>query len=260
MRIPRGTKMQNTNAGLISAGPFSSDERNAVYRAIFTRRDVRSQFLNDAVPNDVLAKILTAAHHAPSVGFMQPWNFLVIKDQAVKQSVRDAFQVANAEAALLFPDEKRVLYQSLKLEGITRAPVNLCITCDRERGGPVVLGRTHNRDTDLYSTVCAVQNLWLAARAEGLGVGWVSIFNNADLAQILQLPDHVVPVAYLCLGWVTELHASPELEAKGWRNRLELKSLVFQDRWQNPASDALKTSIDDSDPGGRGTVFLDQAV
>ncbi len=240
--------MQNLQSGLISAGPFSNDERNAVYRAIFTRRDVRSQFLKDAVPDDVLAKVLTAAHHAPSVGFMQPWNFLLIEAPDVKRQVRAAFQTANAEAAAMFPDEKRALYQSLKLEGITQAPVNLCVTCDRERGGPVVLGRTHNRDTDLYSTVCAVQNLWLAARAEGLGIGWVSIINNSDLSQILELPDHVVPVAYLCLGWVAELHATPELEAKGWRNRVDLKSLVFQDRWQNPASAGLKSSIDNCDP------------
>ena len=242
--------MQNLQSGLISAGPFSNDERNAVYRAIFTRRDVRSQFLKDAVPHDVLAKVLTAAHHAPSVGFMQPWNFLLIEAPDVKRQVRAAFQTANAEAAAMFPDEKRALYQSLKLEGITQAPVNLCVTCDRERGGPVVLGRTHNRDTDLYSTVCAVQNLWLAARAEGLGIGWVSIINNSDLSQILELPDHVVPVAYLCLGWVAELHATPELEAKGWRNRVDLKSLVFQDRWQNPAGAGLKSSIDNCDPRG----------
>ena len=242
--------MQNLQSGLISAGPFSNDERNAVYRAIFTRRDVRSQFLKDPVPDDVLAKVLTAAHHAPSVGFMQPWNFLLIEAPDVKRQVRAAFQTANAEAAAMFPDEKRALYQSLKLEGITQAPVNLCVTCDRERGGPVVLGRTHNRDTDLYSTVCAVQNLWLAARAEGLGIGWVSIINNSDLSQILELPDHVVPVAYLCLGWVAKLHATPELEAKGWRNRVDLKSLVFQDRWQNPASAGLKSSIDNCDPRG----------
>jgi 5,6-dimethylbenzimidazole synthase len=242
--------MQNLQSGLISAGPFSNDERNAVYRAIFTRRDVRSQFLKDAVPDDVLAKVLTAAHHAPSVGFMQPWNFLLIEAPDVKRQIREAFQTANAEAAAMFPDEKRALYQSLKLEGITQAPVNLCVTCDRERGGPVVLGRTHNRDTDLYSTVCAVQNLWLAARAEGLGIGWVSIINNSDLSQILELPDHVVPVAYLCLGWVAELHATPELEAKGWRNRVDLKSLVFQDHWQNPASAGLKSSIDNCDPRG----------
>jgi 5,6-dimethylbenzimidazole synthase len=149
--------------GLTSAAPFTREERAAVYRAIFTRRDVRSQFLPDPIPDEILAQVLTAAHHAPSVGFMQPWNFLVIKKQTVKDKIHGAFQKANAEAALLFPHEKRALYQSLKLEGITAAPINLCITCDRERGGPVVLGRTHNRDTDLYSTVCAVQNLWLAA-------------------------------------------------------------------------------------------------
>jgi 5,6-dimethylbenzimidazole synthase len=232
-----------------SAAPFSSEERQAVYRAIFTRRDVRSQFLDDAVPDEILAQVLTAAHHAPSVGFMQPWNFLVIKKQTVKDQIRCAFQKANAEAALLFPDEKRALYQSLKLEGISTAPINLCITCDRERGGPIVLGRTHNRDTDIYSTVCAVQNLWLAARAEGLGVGWVSIFNAADISNILHLPDQVVPVAYLCLGWVKELFSSPELEAKGWRKRLDLAGLVFQDQWGKSASDELKVSINNRDPG-----------
>ena len=235
--------------GLTSVAPFSNEERSAVYRAIFSRRDVRSQFLPDAIPDEILAQVLTAAHHAPSVGFMQPWNFLVIKEQVVKDQIRCAFQTANAEAALLFPDEKRALYQSLKLEGITSAPINLCITCDRDRGGPVVLGRTHNRDTDLYSTVCSVQNLWLAARAEGLGIGWVSIFNAADLNQILHLPDHVVPVAYLCLGWVKELHKSPELEAKGWRKRLDLQTLVFQDRWGKPASDELMDSINNRDLG-----------
>ncbi len=235
--------------GLTSVAPFSNEERSVVYRAIFTRRDVRSQFLSDPIPDEILARILTAAHHAPSVGFMQPWNFLLIKEQAVKDQIRSAFQKANAEAALLFPDEKRALYQSLKLEGITAAPINLCITCDRERGGPVVLGRTHNRDTDLYSTVCSVQNLWLAARAEGLGVGWVSIFNTADLSKILHLPKHVVPIAYLCLGWVRELHASPELEAKGWRKRLDLRTLVFQDQWGKSASEELKVSINNRDPG-----------
>jgi 5,6-dimethylbenzimidazole synthase len=224
-------------------------ERDAVYRAIFTRRDVRSQFLPDAIPDEILAQVLTAAHHAPSVGFMQPWNFLVINEQGVKDQIRGAFQKANAEAALLFPDVKRALYQSFKLEGITQAPVNLCITCDRERGGPAVLGRTHNRDTDIYSTVCAVQNLWLAARAEGLGVGWVSIFNTADISSILRLPDHVVPVAYLCLGWVKELHSSPELEAKGWRKRLDLEGLVFQDEWGKSASDELRFSINNRNPG-----------
>lgn len=216
---------------LLATGPFSEAERDAVYRAIFTRRDVRSQFLPDPISPEVLERVLLAAHHAPSVGFMQPWNFIIIQSTEVRRAVKEAFCQANAEAATLFKDEKLELYSALKLEGIVDAPVNICITCDRSRGGPVVLGRTHNHDTDLYSTVCAVQNLWLAARAEGLGVGWVSIFNDADIRNILGIPDHVVPVAYLCMGKVRELHASPELETRGWRRRLDLTSLIFRDRW-----------------------------
>lgn len=217
--------------GLAAAMPFAETEREAVYRAIFTRRDVRGQFQPRPIPQDILQRLLLAAHHAPSVGFMQPWNFITITQASVKSKVRAAFEKANAEAEAMFKNERAALYSKLKLEGISDAPINLCITCDRERGGPVVLGRTHNRDTDLYSTVCAVQNLWLAARAEGIGVGWVSIFNDADIRQILGLPDHVVPVAYLCLGYVDELYQGPELEAKGWRQRIDIESLVFSNRW-----------------------------
>lgn len=219
------------NHRLVEAGPFPEAERDAVYRAIFTRRDVRGQFLSDPIDEDILQRILLAAHHAPSVGFMQPWNFILIRDPAVRAGVKTVFEKANAEAAAMFEDERAALYSSLKLEGITDAPVNLCITCDRSRGGKVVLGRTHNRDTDLYSTVCAVQNLWLAARAEGIGVGWVSIFNDDDIRSLLGLPNHVVPVAYLCLGHVKELFATPELESRGWCKRLDLKELIFENRW-----------------------------
>lgn len=162
---------------------------------------------------------------------MQPWNFILVTEQDVKDQIKAAFRRANDEATLLFQDERLALYSALKLEGISEAPVNICITCDRERGGPVVLGRTHNRDTDIYSTVCAVQNLWLAARAEGIGVGWVSIFNEADLRVILGLPDHVVPVAYICVGYVEELHQTPELEARGWRKRLDMEPLIFANAW-----------------------------
>ena len=221
--------------GLAAAMPFAEAEREAVYRAIFTRRDVRGQFQPRPISQDVLQRLLLAAHHAPSVGFMQPWNFITITEADVKSQVRIAFEKANREAEAMFKDERATLYSKLKLEGISDAPINLCITCDRERGGPVVLGRTHNRDTDLYSTVCAVQNLWLAARAEGVGVGWVSIFNDANIRQILALPDHVVPVAYLCLGYVDELYQAPELEAKGWRQRIDIESLVFSNRWGEKA-------------------------
>ena len=223
--------MQKTDDFLANAGPFNDVDREAVYRAIFTRRDVRSQFLPGSIPSDVLDRLLLAAHHAPSVGFMQPWNFIIVTEQEVKEKIKAAFTKANEEAARLFQDEQISLYSSLKLEGISEAPVNICITCDRERGGPVVLGRTHNRDTDIYSTVCAIQNLSLAARAEGVGVGWVSIFNNNDLRRILSLPEHVLPIAYLCLGFVKELYKIPELETRGWRKRLDIEPLIFSNSW-----------------------------
>ena len=167
---------------------------------------------------------------------MQPWNFIVIRGAKTKAKIKTAFTSANAEAAVLFGPERRPLYSTLKLEGILEAPINLCITCDRTRGGPVVLGRTHNFDTDIYSTVCAVQNLWLAARAEGIGVGWVSIFSDAEIGGILGLPDHVKPVAYLCLGFVDQLYQEPELAARGWRQRIDINDLIFEDRWGNAAA------------------------
>lgn len=213
------------------AALFSQAERDAIYRAIRERRDVRGQFLPDPVDDDLLMRLLGAAHDAPSVGFSQPWNFIVIRDAQVRAQIRAAFQRANDEAREMFDGPKRALYGDLKLQGITQAPVNICITCDRTRGGPVVLGRTHAPDTDLYSTVCAVQNLWLAARAEGVGVGWVSIFHEQDLRRVLGLPDHVVPVAYLCVGHVRALFEGPELQARGWAERQPLESLIFADRW-----------------------------
>ena len=201
------------------AGPFSDAERAAVYRAIHERRDVRGQFLPDPIADDLLARLLQAAHAAPSVGLMQPWNFIVIRSDAVRRDIRAAFDRANDEARAMFPPERQALYSQLKLQGITEAPVNLCITCDRTRGGAVVLGRTHDRDTDLYSTACAVQNLWLAARAEGIGVGWVSIIRDADLRAILNIPDHVVPVVGLqALLLVVEPHlrfAQPQRDGSG---------------------------------------------
>ena len=182
---------------------FSQVEINALYKTIFSRRDVRGQFTQDPVADDALARVLYAAHHAPSVGFMQPWNFMVIRDAEVKQRVHQAFVKANDEARQMFEGERRELYSSLKLQGILEAPINLCITCDRDRIKGPVLGRTHIKTMDLFSTVCAVQNLWLAARAEGLGVGWVSIVEQSDLRQALGIPEKIVPIAYLCLGHVS---------------------------------------------------------
>ena len=211
---------------------FTEQERDAVYKTIFNRRDVRSQFKPDLIDDEVITRILTAAHHAPSVGFMQPWDFVVVKSKAVKQKVKAAFEVANKEAEQMFSGEKKEVYSQLKLEGIEDAPVGICVTCDRTRGGEVVLGRTANPEMDLYSSVCAVQNLWLAARAENLGVGWVSIIHHEALREALNIPEHIVPIGYFCLGHVDFFHEKPELEKKGWRKRLPLEQLVHADQWQ----------------------------
>ncbi len=224
-----------------SPGPaqpeLTQEERAAVYKCILNRRDVRRQFTDRPIDDAVLARILNAAHHAPSVGFMQPWDFIVVRDPAVKGAVFDAFTRANTEAADRFPDARRDAYRRLRLEGIRQAPINLCLTCDRSRAGPVVLGRTHQPEMDLYSVVCAVQTLWLAARAENIGVGWVSILAYDDLRRALGIPPEIQPVAYLCLGHVDGFAAEPDLQTAGWRARLPLADLVWFDGWQRRDGD-----------------------
>lgn len=231
-------KSAKTSA-LVAAEEFTSAEKEALYKAIFSRRDVRDQFLPDPISPEALAKILLAAHHAPSVGFMQPWNFILVRDQSMRQKVWEAFSRANEEAADMFDKERKDTYQKLKLEGIRKAPLNICVTCDRTRGGKVILGRTHNPQMDLYSSVCAVQNLWLAARAEGIGIGWVSIYHDRDLKALLAIPDHVEIIAYLCVGYVDELYKEPELQVKGWRQRLSLEELIFEEKWQGNSEEPI---------------------
>ncbi len=210
---------------------FSEKHKEGVYRAIFQRRDIRAQFIDTPVPDVLLEKVLRAAHHAPSVGFMQPWNFLVIRDRSTKDKVHQAFKRANEQSAAMFDGKRREKYRTFKLEGIREAPINLLVTCDRSRTGPVVIGRTVQPEMDVYSTVCAVQNLWLAARAEGLGVGWVSIIQERELREIFDLPDEVVVIAYLCIGFVSHFPERPELEQAGWLPRLNLDELVFYEQW-----------------------------
>lgn len=238
--LPGSTRHTETGTPEPSTGPtearvFHEDERRALHDIIAARRDVRNEFLPDPIAPAALRRILEAGHAAPSVGFMQPWNFILIRDEARRREVHDAFATANDEAARMFPEERQSDYRALKLQGIVKAPLNIAVTCDRSRGGKVVLGRTHNRDMDLYSTVCAVQNMWLAARAEGIGMGWVSIFREGDLHRILGVPDHVEIVAYLCLGHVDTLFDQPELAARGWRQRIPLDSLIMEDRWDDAA-------------------------
>jgi len=210
---------------------FSQQERAAVYRAIATRRDVRRGFVDRPLPDELLERLLAAAHSAPSVGLMQPSRFIVIRDFATRHAVRNVFAAANAQAAATYEGAQAERYSSLKLEGILEAPQNLCVVCDTRSARGYKLGRNTMPETAVYSTVCAVQNLWLAARAEGVGVGWVSILDPARLRDVLRIPDHILPVAYLCLGYVDAFAAEPELERAGWERRMPLESAICYDTY-----------------------------
>lgn len=230
---------------------FSTQEKSGLYKAIYTRRDVRSHFNSKPIPDDILARILNAAHHAPSVGFSQPWNFVLIRDSITKQKVKESFEVEKDRSANDVDDQKREKYLSLKLEGILESDVNICITYDPTRFGPFVIGRSSIPETGIYSVCCAVQNLWLAARSEQIGVGWVSILSNDTLKNALGLPDHIIPVAYLCLGHVQEFAEKPDLETAKWLPRLELKDVVYFEKWGqtsndlwNKINDLIRTNLD----------------
>jgi 5,6-dimethylbenzimidazole synthase len=229
---------------------FVDCEREGLYKAIYARRDVRSNFIDRDIPDYILAQILKAAHHAPSVGYSQPWDFILIKDYANRLLVKNSFiNEREKSISLLKGDkERQKLYLRLKLEGIVESAINICVTYDPTKFGPFVLGRTSVPETGVYSVCCAIQNLWLAARVEGIGVGWVSILSTADLKKILSIPDHVLPVAYLCLGYVNEFSVKPDLENVGWLERMALKDVIHYERWkglQNDLWDDLHNSFDD---------------
>jgi len=230
---------------------FSKEEKNGFYKAIFSRRDVRSHFTSRPIDEEIIMKILEAAHHAPSVGFSQPWNFILIKDNKTKKKIKESFEKEREHSAKLVEEPRRSKYLSFKLEGIIDAPVNICVTYDPSKFGPFVIGRTSIPETGIYSVCCAVQNLWLASRAEGIGVGWVSILSNEVLKRVLDLPEHVTPIAYLCLGYVEQFAKKPDLETAGWLSRLDLKDVVYYEKWnqkQNPdwgkIEELIRTNID----------------
>ncbi len=229
---------------------FSDEEKNGLYKAIYSRRDVRSHFTSDSIEDEVLTRILNAAHHAPSVGFSQPWNFILIKDNETRNKIKESFEIERKRSSKLVDEPKRSKYLSFKLEGILDSPVNVCVTYDPSRFGPFVIGRSSIPDTGLYSVCCAIQNLWLAARTEGIGLGWVSILSNEILKKQLQLPEHILPIAYLCLGHVNEFAKKPDLETAGWLDRLELKDVVFYEKWEqkqnsswNNIQELIKTNL-----------------
>ena len=230
---------------------FTDEEKNGLYKAIHSRRDVRSHFTSNPIKDDVLSRILNAAHHAPSVGFSQPWNFILIKDTITKSKIKKSFEEEKERSSKLIEEPKRSKYLSFKLEGILESPVNICVTYDPSKFGPFVIGRSSIPEAGLYSVCCAIQNLWLSARTEGLGLGWVSILSNEVLKEVLQLPEHVIPVAYLCLGYVDEFATKPDLETAGWLPRLSLKDVIYYEKWDdidnstwNDIQEIIKSNLD----------------
>ncbi len=222
-------------------GDFTREEKDGLYKAIFSRRDVRSHYTSRPIDEEILTRILNAAHHAPSVGFSQPWNFILIKNNEIKKKIKESFEQEKKLSEDMIEEPRRSKYVSFKLEGILDAPVNVCVTYDPSKFGPFIIGRTSIPETGIYSVCCAVQNLWLAARTEGIGVGWVSIISNDVLKKVLNLPDHVTPIAYLCLGYVEKFAEKPDLQTAKWLPRLDLKDVIYYEKWnQKQNSDWYK--------------------
>jgi len=210
---------------------FSELERDSFYKAVYSRRDVRSNFTSEPIDEQVLTRILKAAHHAPSVGFSQPWNFILIRNIETRKKIKESFEKEKARSSNLIEEPRRSKYLSYKLEGILDSSIYVCVTYDPTKSGSFVIGRTSIPETGMFSVCCAVQNMWLAARTEGIGVGWVSILSNETLRNVLHIPDHVVPIAYLCLGHVNKFESKPDLEKSGWLPRLELDDVIYHEEW-----------------------------
>jgi 5,6-dimethylbenzimidazole synthase len=210
---------------------FSGADRRAVYEAIFRRRDIREGYTGDPIEHRILARLLMAAHHAASVGFMQPWNFVLIRDEGVREQLWKAVDKERRSAAVIFEGRQAEQFPTIKVEAIREASLVICVTVDPSRRGPHVLGRSADEDTDLYSTACAIQNLWLAARAEGFGMGWVSFYRKPDVRRILDLPPHINPIGLICLGPVADFPDQPVLESVGWGSRMPLEKLIYFERW-----------------------------
>ena len=209
---------------------YDDAQRAAVRRVIAERRDIR-RFRPDPVPDAVLRQVLEAAHQAPSVGLMQPWRLIVVSEASRRSAVRLLAQRERLRQADRF-DARTRHFLDQKVEGIVEAPLGIVVCCDHGPPDAEILGRATIPETDVYSTACAIQNLWLAARAEGLGVGWVSFYRPDDLRAMLAIPARVDPIAYLCLGWPDERPERPGLEAAGWSSRMPLEDVVRHEAWE----------------------------
>ena len=206
-----------------------------IYDVIRQRRDVRAEFTGDLVDDATLLRILDAAHRAPSVGNSQPWDFVVVRDE--QTLTRFAGHVADKRIEFRdsLPPERAATFEPIKIEGITESGTGIVVTHDDSRGGPQILGRATVPETGLYSTVLAIQNLWLAATSEQIGVGWVSFYDADYLTELIDLPAGIRPVAWLCIGPVHQFQQTPDLERFGWRDRRPLESAIHWERYGTAA-------------------------
>ncbi|MGW8766004.1 nicotinate-nucleotide--dimethylbenzimidazole phosphoribosyltransferase [Streptomyces sp. NPDC055815] len=210
---------------------YDDAEREAVLRVMRERRDIRNGFRSDPIPHEVLLRVLEAAHTAPSVGHSQPWDFVVIRSAETRQTMHELAQRQREAYAKSLPKARAKQFKELKIEAILDTPVNIVVTADPTRGGRHTLGRYTQPQMAPYSSALAVENLWLAARAEGLGVGWVSFFDEREMVRTLGLPEHLEVVAYLCVGYVDEFPDEPELMQAGWSKRRPLAWVVHEETY-----------------------------
>ncbi|MET7804366.1 MULTISPECIES: 5,6-dimethylbenzimidazole synthase [Micromonospora] len=203
-----------------------------LYDVIHRRRDVRAEFTGEPVPDGVLDRILTAAHAAPSVGNSQPWDFVLVRDPGTRRRFHAHVQAERDTFAATLDGDAAERFARIKIDGVLESTLSVVVTYDPRRGGPAVLGRHAIADAGLYSVCLAIQNLWLAATAEGLGVGWVSFYREPFLADLLGIPPGIRPVAWLCVGPVSHLQTVPDLVRHGWRTPRPLAAAVHADRWR----------------------------
>ncbi|MGH3734141.1 MAG: 5,6-dimethylbenzimidazole synthase [Micromonosporaceae bacterium] len=204
---------------------------HGVYEVIYRRRDVRAQFTGAPIDPATLERVLSAAHAAPSVGLSQPWDFVLVRDRTLREAFADHVATEREVFTATLDAAQAATFSRIKIEGVRESTLSIVVTYDPERGSPAVLGRHAIADAGLYSVCLAIQNLWLAATAEGLGVGWVSFYREQFVRDLLAIPTGIRPVAWLCLGPVTHLEATPDLERAGWRTRRPLDEALHHDHW-----------------------------
>ncbi|MFI6040691.1 5,6-dimethylbenzimidazole synthase [Nocardia sp. NPDC051321] len=204
----------------------------SVYEAIRVRRDVRAEFTGEPVDDATLWRILEAAHRAPSVGNSQPWDFVVVRDPSTLRKFADHVADKRIEFRTALPPERAATFEPIKIEGIVESGTGIVVSYDHGRGGPQVLGRATVPETGVYSAVLAIQNLWLAATAEGIGVGWVSFYEPEFLTDLVALPAGIHPVAWLCIGPVHAFQQIPDLERFGWRSGRPLHDAVHRETYR----------------------------